>query len=152
MPEPTGHMLHFAYGEDLPHAEFERVCPGAQWFGPAGLEGYQLVFNAAGRANVKAVEGATVWGALWMVPASSLPMLDAAMAEGYERCTRRIVSPAGPRIEAMLYLSTASTEAAPAAGLLDVLLGAAKENRLPAAYVNELKALGMTVKSRKDSR
>jgi gamma-glutamylcyclotransferase (GGCT)/AIG2-like uncharacterized protein YtfP len=156
MPALTGHMLHFAYGEDLPHAEFKRACPGAEWFGPARLEGYRLVFNATGRANVKPVDDtavdATVWGALWLVPAKALATLDTAATGGYERTTRRIVSPAGPRTEATLYLSTASDEAAPAPGLVERLLAAKKENRLPAAYVKKLKSRGAARKARKDSR
>lgn len=154
MPELTGHMLHFAYGEDLPHAEFTRACPGAEWFGPARLEGHRLVFEADGRANMQAHDGSVVWGALWLVPAATLPALDArAIARGYERTTRRIVSPAGPRTEATLYLSSVIGKAGvPAAAQLAVLLAGAKENRLPPDYVAGLKAAAMPGKSRKDSR
>lgn len=152
MPELTGHMLHFAYGEDLPHAVFTRACPGAEWFGPARLEGHRLVFNAAGRANVRAEEGATVWGSLWLVPAALLPTLDAAAGDGYERTTRRIVSPAGPRTEATMYLSADEATGAASDEQLKALLAGAKESRLPADYINELKTRKPPVKSRKDSR
>ncbi len=140
MPALTGHMLYFAYGEDLPRAEFMRLFPGAEWFGPARLEGHRLVANAVGRANVRPEAGVTVWGALWLVPAALLPALDAHAGEGYERTTRRIVSPAGPRTEAILYLSTAPEEGTLSLARLAVLLAGARENRLPAAYVKELQA------------
>lgn len=142
MPTLTGSMLHFAYGEDLAHAEFKRGCAGAEWFGPARLEDHRLIFNEAGRANVREEAGATVWGALWLVPASSLVELDATAATGgYVRTTRRIVSPAGPRTEATLYLAEQPCgEGAPAPGLTERLVEAAVENRLPAAYREELKA------------
>jgi gamma-glutamylcyclotransferase (GGCT)/AIG2-like uncharacterized protein YtfP len=138
MSEQTGHMLYFAYGEDLPRSGFTRKFPGAEWFGPARLEGHRLVPNAVGLANVRAETGATVWGSLWLVPGSMLPALDAHAAEEYERTTRRIVSPAGPRTEATLYLSTASGKPAAVLAHLDVLLKGAKESRLPASYIKEL--------------
>lgn len=138
----TGHMLYFAYGEDLPRAEFARVYPGADWFGPARLEGYRLVADPAGRANVRAEAGANVWGALWLVPGALLPALDASAGEGFERTTRRVVSPAGPRIEATLYRSTAPGKGAAMLARLDVLVSGARENKLPAAYIKELFAAG----------
>jgi gamma-glutamylcyclotransferase (GGCT)/AIG2-like uncharacterized protein YtfP len=142
MPELTGHMLYFAYGEDLPRAWFTRLFPGAEWFGPARLEGHRLVPNAAGRANLRTEAGATVWGALWLVPAALLPALDANAGSGYERTTRRIVSPAGPCTEATLYVSTVPGESAPTLVELDTLLIGARENRLPAAYIKELSEMG----------
>lgn len=142
----TGSMLHFAYGEDLAHAEFKRGCAGADWFGPAKLEDHRLVFDNEGRPNVRPEAGAVVWGALWLVPASSLAALDAAAVAGYERTTRRIVSPAGPRTEATIYLSVNEFTGPPASGLAERLLAGAKENRLPAAYLQELRAWVKTVK------
>lgn len=152
MPALTGHMLHFAFGADLPHAEFKRVCPGAEWFGPAKMEGHRLGFTTGGMPTVHPDSGATVWGALWLVPASMLPALDALADGQYERTTRRIVSPAGPRTEATVYLPTDPGTGAPAAGLVQTLLAGAKENRLPGTYLAELRALESPAKSGKDSR
>lgn len=156
MPELTGHMLHFAYGEDLGHARFLQACPGAEWFGPAQMEGHRLAVLPGGRISVSADERAEVWGALWLVPAAKLAELDAGAGEGYERTTRRIVSPAGPRTEATVYVvpenGTKAGGGALAEEQVKVLLAAAKENRLPAAYINELKALGGARKVGKDSR
>ncbi len=141
MPALSGHMLYFAYGEDLPHAELMKRCPGAEWFGPARLEGHRLVATAAGRANVRAEACATVWGALWMVPAALLPELDACAVDGFERATRRIVSPAGPRTEATLYLSKSRMKSGATLVRLEALLGGAEENRLPTSYIKELKEM-----------
>ena len=142
-------MLHFAYGEDMSPHVFKESCPGAEWSGPARLEGHRLVFDPGGRANVKAQTGATVWGSLWLVPAARLPDLDAGAAGGYRRTTRRIVSPAGPRTEAMLYLSEATGTGTPSPERLRGLLAAAKESRLPTSYQGELKAV---LKAAEDSR
>lgn len=152
MPELTGHMLHFAFGADLPHAEFKRLCPGAEWFGPARMEDHRLMFTADGRAGVRPEAGAAVCGALWLVPAAMLPVLDGHAGKHYERTTRRIVSPAGPRTEATLYLPVDGGTGGPPPALIKTLLAAAKENRLPATYVTELRALDAGAKTRKDSR
>lgn len=152
MPELSGHMLHFAYGDDLAHAVFLKVCPGAEWFGPARMEGHRLVFTYEGRATVKTQAGSTVWGALWLVPAAALPTLDESAPEGFERTTRRIVSPAGPRTEATVYISKAQASPVPMKDRLKPLLAAAKENRLPAVYIEELKSAGASEKAEKDSR
>ncbi|HSI09010.1 MAG: gamma-glutamylcyclotransferase family protein [Rariglobus sp.] len=154
MPELTGHMLHFAYGDDLSRAVFLKTCPGADWFGPARMEGHRLIFDAAGRASVRTDAVAVVWGALWLVPAAMLPVLDASAGEGFARTTRRIVSPAGPRTEATLYVAEIAErdEAAPTAERLHALIEAAKENKLPADYLAVLKGLGAQAKVRKDSR
>lgn len=152
MPELTGHMLHFAFGADLPHAEFRRECPGAEWFGPAKMEGHRLGFTAGGHANIRPEAGATVWGALWLVPAALLPALDALAGEQYERTTRRIVSPAGPRTEATIYLPVDTGSGAPSTALVKTLLAGAKENRLPGIYIEELRAWDSVAKLGKDSR
>ena len=152
MPELTGHMLHFAFGADLPHAEFKRMCPGAEWFGPAKMEGHRLGFTAGGRPTVRPEAGATVWGALWLVPAALLPALDTLAGGNYERTTRRIVSPAGPRTEATVYLPTDTGSGAAPGALVKALLDGAKDNRLPAAYRDELRALDSLAKPGKDSR
>ena len=161
MSAQTGYMLYFAYGEDLPRSGFTRRFPEAEWFGPARLEDHRLVADAAGLANVRPEAGATVWGALWLVPGAMLPALDANAAEGYERTTRRIVSPAGPRTEATLYLSIAAEKPASLLAHLDVLLKGARESRLPASYIKELSQSAangakkspavITGKARKDS-
>jgi len=138
MSAQTGYMLYFAYGEDLSRSGFTRAFPGTEWFGPARLEGHRLVANAAGLANVRTEAGAVVWGSLWLVPGAMLPTLDAHAADGYERTTRRIVSPAGPCTEATLYLSLESEKPASSLIHLDVLLKGARESRLPASYIKEL--------------
>jgi gamma-glutamylcyclotransferase (GGCT)/AIG2-like uncharacterized protein YtfP len=107
------------------------------------MEGHRFVLGAQGVATLKAEEGATVWGALWLVPAGELATLDrlAGVKEGRsERTTRRIISPAGPRAEAMVYVSALSGSAdANAANHMAEVIEGALENRLPAIYIRELK-------------
>ena len=82
-----------------------------------------------------------VWGVLWLVPAEALPSLDTLAGVGERRCertTRRIVSPAGPRTEAMVYLTGQSGEGEASTDYLDEVLAGARENKLPASYLAEL--------------
>lgn len=139
MPELTGHLLYFAYGEDLPHAGFKAACPGAEWFGPARLEDHRLVAGPGGRANVCKESGSIVWGSLWLVPAARMSELDARASDGFERTTRRIVSPAGPRTEATLYLAKGRDKGATTLARLEDLLAGAEESRLPAGYIKTLR-------------
>lgn len=135
-----GHMLHFAYGEDLRHAEFLRVCPQADWFGPARMEDHELVFEQGGYANVKAFLGGVVWGSLWLVPSDSLAAFDEAAKPGFLRTTRRIVSPAGPRTEATVYVSDSAENKSPTPEAIAALVSGAKESKLPPAYIKQLQA------------
>ena len=82
-----------------------------------------------------------MWGVLWLVPAGELPSLDALAGVGEGRCertTRRIISPAGPRTEAMVYLTEQSGEGEASADYLDEVLTGARESKLPATYLAEL--------------
>jgi len=136
-------MLYFGYGSNLDRAVFQRSCPGAEWFGAARLEDFRFTISAGGHASVKPEVGAVVWGGLWLVPGGELAELDTspdAPDTSYERATRRIVSPAGPRTEATLYLSTGAAEGRPSAAYLEALIAAAKKNKLPATYVKELES------------
>lgn len=137
-----GQILYFAFGKDLPHERVKAWCPGADWLGVAKVEGHRLGFDANGEARLEPEMGEIVWGALWLLPSTSLPELD--RAEGAtdgrtERTTARIVSPAGPRAEAMVYVGKADGAGRPGPDGLKELLAGAKESRLPDAYVKALK-------------
>ena len=143
-PETGGKILYFAYGMNLRHEAFQRLCPGADWLGVARLEGHRVVIAWHGYASVQPDAESVVWGALWLVPAAGLPALDAfeQVPDGlYERATRRVVTPAGPCVETMLYLTSRPDPGTPAPGYLAEVLAGAKENRLPAAYLRQLAAL-----------
>jgi gamma-glutamylcyclotransferase (GGCT)/AIG2-like uncharacterized protein YtfP len=160
MAELLGRMLYFAYGADLRRAAFARRCPGADWLGLAKLEDHRFVIGAHGLASVQAEAGATVWGSLWLVPAVTLAGLDdfAGVASGRsERTTRRVVSPAGPRTEAMLYVAAKPGVGVPEENELAEVLAGAGESRLPAGYIKTLAAWARTplpaaVIAGKDSR
>jgi gamma-glutamylcyclotransferase (GGCT)/AIG2-like uncharacterized protein YtfP len=143
-PTLGGQVLYFAYGANLRREAFRQLCPGADWLGVARLEGHRFVIAWHGYASAQPDPESTVWGVLWLVPAARLPALDDFEAVGagwYERVTRRVVTPAGPRVETMLYLAPRPDLGAPHSGYLDEVLAGAKENKLPAAYVSQLARL-----------
>ena len=136
-----GQMLYFAYGADMRRDAFVQRCPGADWLGLARLEDHRFVIGPRGLANVQTRKGEITWGVLWLVPAEALPALDAlaGVGEGLcERTTRRIISPAGPRTEAMLYLMEQAGEGVASADYLAEVLKGARESKLPATYLTEL--------------
>jgi gamma-glutamylcyclotransferase (GGCT)/AIG2-like uncharacterized protein YtfP len=139
----SGQLLYFSYGADISREDFVRRCPGADWLGPARLEGYRFVIGAQGVATVKVEKDAIVWGVLWLVPADELSSLDkfAGVTEGRgERTTKRIVSPAGPRTEAMMYVSLIDGPVGVSAeGYMAAIIDGAEGNRFPADYLKELK-------------
>ena len=143
-PVSGSQVLYFAYGANLRHDAFRQLCPGADWLGVARLEAHRPIIAWHGYASVLPDAAATVWGALWLVPAIGLPALDKfeLVAEGlYERVTRRVVTPAGPRVETMLYVAPRPDLGLPQPGYLEQVLAGAKENRLPAAYLRQLALL-----------
>ena len=142
---PVGVFLYFAYGMNMGRDAFQKICPGADWLGVARLEGHRVTIAWHGYASVVPDTAATVWGVLWLVPAARLPALDAfeGVAAGhYVRDTARIVTPAGPRGEAMIYRAPRADLGVPAPGYLAEVLTAAKENKLPAAHQKTLAQLG----------
>lgn len=142
-----GQLLYFAYGATLPHDRVTALCPGADWLGSAQLEDHRLDFDTRGYPTARPAAGETVWGALWLLPSTTLPDLDAGegAATGLAlRTTARVISPAGPRTEAMLYLSTDKKTGSPAAELISRMLVGAANSRLPKAYVEKLRQLTPT--------
>lgn len=101
-------FLYFAYGRHLDEAALQGLCVGSELLCLAKLEGHGLAVASHGGLTVRPAPGESVWGAVWLVPATFLPALDAfhGVAAGrYEQTSRRILTPAGPRVESTIYLT-----------------------------------------------
>ncbi len=147
-------LLYFDFAGFLGREAFQGKVESADWFGTARAEDCRIACAADGRLTFQPAAGAAVFGTLWMLPAEVLPWLDQhfGVAAGHsQRTTARVVSPAGPRTEAMVYLPTADSTGSPGSPDLAVIVAAARAQRLPAAYLAELTALG-AIRGDKDSR
>ena len=101
-------FLYFAYGRHLDQATLQDLCPGAELLGLGKLESYGLVLASHGGLTVVPAPGDSVRGAIWLVPATFLPAMDQfhRVAEGdYVQASRRVLTPAGPRVELTLYFT-----------------------------------------------
>lgn len=137
-------LLYFDFAGYLGRDAFKGKVASADWFGVARMEDARIALMPDRRLTAQPLAGAAIWGTLWMLPAESLPWLDDhfGVAQGRaQRTTARVVSPAGPRTEAMVYLPAGSAPAAQGAPDLAALVATARGLRFPAAYLAELAAL-----------
>lgn len=139
-----GVVLYFAYGANLRRKAFTELCPGSEVLGVARLPDHRIIIADHGYATVVPSPGDLVWGLLWMVPAATLPALDAfeELDRGlYTRTSSRVLTPGGPAVEAMFYITPGAQPGMPVPGYLEQVLGGAYENELPASYLAALARL-----------
>ena len=106
-------QLYFAYGSNINLKQMDWRCPGAEVFGPAVLEGYELLFRGnssrgSGVATIAPKEGSLVYGLLWRITPGNEQSLD--VYEGYpslyEKETLRVRTPNGRSFAVMAYVMT----------------------------------------------
>ena len=114
-------QLYFAYGSNINLQQMGYRCPGAEIFGPAVLEGYDLVFRGGSRrgsgvATVIPKEGSQGYGLLWQITSGNEKSLD--IYEGYpslyEKETLTVRTQGGKSFEVMAYVMTDEWMRAPA--------------------------------------
>ena len=138
--------LYFAYGSNL---RVTRMCgrvPSARPLGVASLRGYRLTVDkhgrdGSGKANLRAEDGATVWGALYELDATHWKFLDAC-EPGYSRLTVQAELRRTAPVEAQTYRSGLLTdEPVPFASYKQLLVDGAREHGLPDEWIRFLLAL-----------
>ena len=148
--------LYFAYGSNLRASQMLRLCPGHKHLGVARLDNHRLAFTLpdtewqGGVADVIASAGDAVWGALYRLPATDLPSLDAY--EGYEpsgpeeanEYVRRLVTVTTGveqrAVQAWCYFVRAPCgHVAPSAIYRAALIDGALERGLPADYIRAMR-------------
>jgi len=106
-------QLYFAYGSNINLEQMAYRCPGAKVFGPAALEGYELLFRGNssrgyGVATIAPKEGSRVEGLLWRITPANERSLD--IYEGYpsfyEKETVSVKTPNGQSFAVMAYVMT----------------------------------------------
>jgi hypothetical protein len=132
--------LYFAYGANMNRALMRRHCPGAKELGTAAIFGCRFIITADGYASIVPKPGGRVHGVLWRLTVRDLAALNVyeSLASGlYSRLTLP-VRKSGRRVAATVYVARSRTAGRPKSGYLDVILSAAREHRLTAAYVRSL--------------
>jgi hypothetical protein len=132
--------LHFAYGSNMSPAVMRVHAPGARALGAARLAGYRFVITADGYASVVPAAAQTVHGVLWQVTARDVVTLDRweNIASGLYRAEVLPMRHAGRAASALVYLARPSEEGRPKPGYMELVIAAAREWNLPAAYIRSL--------------
>jgi gamma-glutamylcyclotransferase (GGCT)/AIG2-like uncharacterized protein YtfP len=139
--------LLFAYGSNLAASEMHAWCPEARFVGVARLPDHRLALRrrsirwGGGAVDIVPAGGDEVWGALYEVPDGALRGLDVKEGQGWAyRLVEVEVERDGRRITAVAYeVINKEPEEVPATPAYAALIvGAARERRLPEAYVERL--------------
>jgi cation transport regulator ChaC len=133
-------MLHFAYGSNMHRAVMRTHAPHAQPLGIAALADFRFLITADGYASVAPRRGETVHGVLWRLTARDRVTLDAwegITARRY-RAAALTVGSAGRRRPALVYIARPLPAGQARAGYMELVIAAAQEWQLPAAYVSSL--------------
>ena len=135
-------MFYFGYGSNLLPKQMQRRCPGAQDAGRARLDGWKLIFNTRGAANIVPAKGSVVHGALWRFLPHHVGLMDRweGVAHGVYRRTWVRVQQDGERPRtALTYISafTSPGQSRPHY-LCQAILPGADHFELPEAFKSEL--------------
>ena len=141
--------LYFAYGSNMASSEMDRAAANHRFLGPARLPGFRLELRRrsvrwdGGAADIVPCAGECVWGALYELPDDAFEGLDAKEGAGF--AYRRLdveVEQEGERRLAIAYevARKEAGEVAPTPAYARLLLAAARERGLPAAYTRGLEA------------
>jgi len=132
--------LHFAYGSNMSRALMQRRCPGARALGPARLDGWRYVVMHEGYASVAPAPGAAVHGVVWRLSPRDLAALNAYENLASGLYARRVlpVLVGTRRRPALVYVAPGRAKGWPQPGYQELVVAAAREWSLPAAYVATL--------------
>jgi hypothetical protein len=145
---------YFAYGSNLYPFRLAERTPSCRIIGAARLVGHQLRFHkrsnvpddGSGKCDAFATgrDEDAVYGAVYRIPLSELPALDAAEGNGrgYERVTARVeVRRTGTPMAAQLYVAQAAwiePALAPYDWYLELVVNGARHHGLPHGYLRRL--------------
>jgi gamma-glutamylcyclotransferase (GGCT)/AIG2-like uncharacterized protein YtfP len=132
--------LHFAYGSNMSRAGMKTRCPGARAIGTGALRGFRFIIMTNGYASVARASDATVHGVLWRVTPRDLAALNAyeSVDSGLYRRVMLPVAAGTGTVSALVYLGCEEQEGGPRPGYMNVVVEAAREWELPAAYISGL--------------
>ena len=139
--------LLFAYGSNLAASEMRAWCPEARFAGVARLPDHRLALTrrsirwGGGAVDIVPAGGEEVWGALYEVADGALDRLDEKEGQGWAyRRVEVVVECDGRRVAADAYevIAKEPQDVPATAEYTALLVDAARERGLPAAYVGRL--------------
>lgn len=145
LPDP---IWYFAYGSNMNERLF-RDRRHMKWLEVrAGrLRGHRLVFTVAGGmkpglsapANIVEAPGASVYGALYLLPLHKFARLDNSEGKQYVYLWTEVEDLAGNRLPVVTFkVPHAAREGRPGRAYLNLIREAARQRRLPAEYLDLL--------------
>jgi gamma-glutamylcyclotransferase (GGCT)/AIG2-like uncharacterized protein YtfP len=131
---------YFSFGSNMNRAHMASLCHGAEALGPARLDHHQFFIAHAGYASVASKRGAAVHGVLWKVTAAHFAKLDAyeSVPEGLYREALIPVHHGERLLRALAYIASDPHPGRPKPRYQEGVVAAAREWKLPEAYVREL--------------
>ena len=137
------YQIYFAYGSNMDEPQFRTRCPGSAILGRAVLRDYRFVIASRRYASVVPCNGSVVHGVLCALTPTDEGALDEyeAVEEGmYRREFLSVETELGYRVEALVYIDTATGEGRPWPGYLEGILAGARRHGLPESAVRELES------------
>lgn len=140
--------LYFAYGSNLLRERLLARCPNLEYVGMAALPDQRLTLDkvsvdGSGKCAFESAAGEEVLGVLWNVPDIDLPALARAegVGQGYEWSKVTVVAQDGRTMTARVCAATnRQTDLRPYDWYLALVIAGAMQQRLPANYVEKIRA------------
>lgn len=138
-------MLYFAYNANIDPHRLGEIAPGASFEFIAHLPEWKMEFTilngAGGLPNVRPLPGNTVWGAIFSVPDSDLPALDAhEAAEGRVPTRAQAMDREGRRHDVVTHVASEGADAdlQPEQPYLRQMVTGGRHWKLPMGWVASL--------------
>ena len=125
-----GWKIYFGYGRNANQDAMlsNDRCPNANYLGPANLENYKFIIDAAGFASVEKEPGSIVYGMLWAVSPEDFTRLDkreGVRIGNYRKDTLKVthlLQPFDDKIEAVAYISYRPERNVPEVGYIEEII------------------------------
>jgi hypothetical protein len=132
--------LHFSYGSNMSTRLMRTRCPGACALGIGTLAGWRFVINPDGVGSIAPRPGAVVHGVLWRVGTRDLAAINAYESLDSGLYLRRTLSVRHgcAQTSALAFVARRRGEGRARPGYVTLVVEAAREWDLPAAYIRSL--------------
>jgi gamma-glutamylcyclotransferase len=138
-------MTYFSYGSNMLAQRMKERVPGARLLGAACLRGHRLAWHkvnvdGSGKCDVVPDGGSDVWGVLYEIDPEGKMALDGFEGLGRGYAEKAVTVEHGDRlVDAFTYYATHTRgDLLPYGWYRDIVLLGARQNGLPADYVDSI--------------